>query len=955
MEEKVLSNLQQSLNKGFIDKNITHEGNMNPKLLNNSNNQNILSSIINELEKCISFYISVAFITESGLASIKAVLSDLNERGVKGRIITSNYLGFNTPKMYKELLKLENVEVRLTDISGFHAKGYIFEHENYSSMIIGSSNLTSTALKINYEHNVMLSTHKNGDLIYNVKNQFEDLWGNSAPLNINWIKEYEESFESKIYRDFLELNKEHNKKLEKFANSNEIKPNLMQEEALMGLKKLREADEHKGLVISATGTGKTILCALDVRNYAPKKFLFIVHNEGILKKAKEEFKKVLPHENEDEFGLYTGNEKNSNAKYVFATIQTLSKEDNYNSFRKDEFDYIVFDEAHRTAARTYQTIFNYFTPDFMLGMTATPERTDEGNIFELFDNNVAYEIRLPKALESDILCPFHYFGVTDYVHNGVEKNELSDLRELVAEERIDHIINKTNYYGYSGEELKGLIFVSRKEEAIEIAQKLTLRGLPSKSLIGTDSQNKRLKIIGELVEGSINYIVVVDLFNEGIDIPEVNQIVMLRSTQSSIIFIQQLGRGLRKSSNKEFVTIIDFIGNYKNNYLIPIALSDNQSQNKDDYRRFMTNPNQLVGVSTINFEEIAKKKIYEAIDKATLNSMQIIKEAFKKVKERIGKTPMLIDFIEQNSIDPKVILSKNEFGNYFLFLRKYDYTEQQFSEDVIKNLTFLSREILPGLKSSDYLVLEKIIERDTTFDQLCAQLEFINKKDINTSLKILSLSYFGKNEQTRYGNPIVEYNNIISLSETFKCYLENKDYKAYVDDIIAVARYYNNKFQEGGNDLILYNQYSRLDFLKLVNWRNDEKNMSNNIYGYRVLDNFIPVFITYKKSEDIDDNIKYEDHFLSQDELAWVSRSNASLKSSEIKDIIHHKEMNKNIYIFVKKSDAEGTLHYYLGEAEYIEGTAKEESRDIGDRVVTMNLAMKSPIRDDIYRYIVEE
>ncbi|MCI2774788.1 DEAD/DEAH box helicase [Staphylococcus petrasii] len=955
MEEKVLSNLQQSLNKGFIDKNITHEGNMNPKLLNNSNNQNILSSIISELDKCISFYISVAFITESGLASLKAVLSDLNDRGVKGRIITSNYLGFNTPKMYKELLKLENVEVRLTDISGFHAKGYIFEHENYSSMIIGSSNLTSTALKINYEHNVMLSTHKNGDLIYNVKNQFEDLWENSVPLNVDWIKEYEESFESKIYRDFLELNKEHNKRLEKFTNSNEIKPNLMQEEALMGLKKLREADEHKGLVISATGTGKTILCALDVRNYAPKKFLFIVHNEGILKKAKEEFKKVLPHENEEDFGLYTGNEKNSNAKYIFATIQTLSKEDNYNSFRKDEFDYIVFDEAHRTAARTYQTIFNYFTPDFMLGMTATPERTDEGNIFELFDNNVAYEIRLPKALESDILCPFHYFGVTDYVHNGVEKNELSDLKELVAEERIDHIINKTNYYGYSGEELKGLIFVSRKEEAIEIAQKLTLRGLPSKSLIGTDSQNKRLKIIGELVDGSINYIVVVDLFNEGIDIPEVNQIVMLRSTQSSIIFIQQLGRGLRKSSNKEFVTIIDFIGNYKNNYLIPIALSDNQSQNKDDYRRFMTNPNQLEGVSTINFEEIAKKKISEAIDKATLNSMQIIKEAFKKVKERIGKTPMLIDFIEQNSIDPKVILSKNEFGNYYLFLRKYDYTNQQFSEDAIKNLTFLSREILPGLKRSDYLVLEKIIEGDKTFDQLCAQLEFINKEDINTSLKILSLSYFGKNEQARYGNPIIEYNNIISLSKTFKSYLENKDYQDYVDDIIAVAKYYNNKFQESGNNLILYNQYSRLDFLKLVNWRNDEKNMSNNIYGYRVLDNFIPVFITYKKSEDIDDNIKYEDHFLSQDELAWVSRANASLKSNEIQDIIHHKEKNKNIYIFVKKSDAEGTLHYYLGEAEYIEGTAKEESRNIGDRVVTMNLAMKSSIRDDIYRYIVEE
>ncbi|MCD9075014.1 DUF3427 domain-containing protein [Staphylococcus haemolyticus] len=954
MPNNIVDGLKQSLNKGFIDKNVVHEGNLNPKILINNKNQNVLTTILNELNKCNTFYISVAFITESGLASIKSALYDLNKKGISGKLITSNYLGFNTPKMYKELLKLNNVEVRLTDIEGFHAKGYIFDHDNYSSMIIGSSNLTSTAMKVNYEHNVLLSTHKNGDLIHNVRYQFEELWDNSIPLDEKWIEDYELSFSPKLYKNLFEINSEQNTLLNKFNKTNEIKPNIMQEEALMSLRQLRESGEHKGLVISATGTGKTILCALDVRNYKPTKFLFIVHNESILKKARQEFIKVFPHESPQEFGLYTGTQKEQKAKYVFATIQSLSRNDNYKNFKKDAFDYIVFDEAHRTDAKTYQIIFNYFNPDFMLGMTATPERTDDGNIFKLFDNNIAYEIRLPKALESKILCPFHYYGVTDYVHNGIESDDFTDLKDLTSEERVSHIVEKANYYGFSGDTLRGLIFVSRKEEAIEIAEMLTARNIPSKSLIGSDTPNKRMKVTNELINGEIKYIVTVNLFNEGIDIPEVNQILMLRGTQSSIIFIQQLGRGLRKSSEKEYVTIIDFIGNYKNNYLIPIALSDNQSQNKNAYREFLSNPNKIEGISTINFEEIAKKKIYDSIDNAKLNSVKIIIDAYKTVEERIGHIPMLMDYIEQNSIDLQVILSK--FSSYHEFLKKYKYTQMELSDDATKNLCFLSREISSGLKNSDYLVLEYIINKGQIGEEIYDELNHLNNEDIKTSLKILTLEYFGQAEHARYGSPIITKNgNKYILSASFKKHLADMQYQLYVDDLISLAKYYNEKFQNSGNDLILYNQYSRLDFLKLVNWRNDEKNMSNNIYGYRVLDDHIPVFITYKKSEDIEDNIKYEDHFISQDELAWVSRANASLKSNEIQDIINHKEQNKKVYIFVKKSDAEGRLHYYLGEAEYIQGTAKEEIRDIGDRVVTMNFTMKTSIRDDIYRYIVEE
>lgn len=272
----------------------------------NNKEENVLSSIINELYKCESFTFSVAFITESGLASLKSYLYDLNQKGIKGKIITSNYLGFNTPKMYKELLKLSNVDVRLTDVNGFHAKGYVFEHKHYASLIVGSSNLTSNALKVNYEHNILLSTQKNGDLVYNIKAQFDELWDKSVPLTEAWIENYACTYDSRSLKNAIQLTEEQNNIKDQLDQTLKIQPNLMQKEALHSLAELRKEEKNKALIISATGTGKTILCALDVRNYQPQSFLFIVHNEGILIKVIEEFKKVMPFAKDHEFGLLTG-------------------------------------------------------------------------------------------------------------------------------------------------------------------------------------------------------------------------------------------------------------------------------------------------------------------------------------------------------------------------------------------------------------------------------------------------------------------------------------------------------------------------------------------------------------------------------------------------------------------------------------------------------------------------
>lgn len=952
----LLEDFTQSLHKGFIDRSIPHKGNFMPKLLINNHEENVLSTIINELYKCKSFTISVAFITESGIASLKSQLYDLKHKGVTGKIITSNYLGFNTPKMYKELLKLDNVEVRLTGVEGFHAKGYIFEHDNYSSMIIGSSNLTSNALKINYEHNILLSTQKNGDLVHNVSTQFDELWKRSQPLTEAWIQEYEQSYDSRNLKNLIRITEYQNDVQQNVDQTIRIEPNMMQQEALHSLSELRKEGKNKALIISATGTGKTILCALDVRNYNPKKFLFIVHNEQILTKAREEFQKVLPFADEKEFGLLTAKSKDTNAKYLFATIQSLSTNDTYRQYDPSHFDYIVFDEAHHIAARSYQRVFNYFIPEFLLGMTATPERTDNLNIFDMFDYNIAYEIRLQKALESEILCPFHYFGVTDYIHDGVISDDVSNLAQLTADDRVKHILEKTEYYGYSGNELKGLIFVSRKDEARALAEKLTLHDVPSIALTGEDKSERRQEVVKQLILGDINYIVTVNLFNEGVDIAAVNQIVMLRETESSIIFIQQLGRGLRKSSNKEYVTVIDFIGNYQKNYLIPIALSGDQSQNKDNYRRFLTSNTALTGISTINFEEVAKKRIYNSLDDVKLNSAMNIKQAYNEVKQRIGHMPLLMDFIRQNSIDPDVITSSS-YKIYHNFLVKTKKVEDLLTENEKLNLIFLSREIAPGLKNVDHTVLKALIQKPRHVNTLLKIAQNVDSqvtdKDIQTTLKILDYTFFNSTINTTYGKPIINISNdSVCLSDTFAVSLEKPLFKMYVDDILELAEYKNTNYYANQNKLSLYKKYTRKDFVKLMNWNSDESGVIN---GYKIKDNMLPVFITYHKQDDISDNTKYKDEFLSPDELKWFTRSNRTLNSPEVQSILTHQENNINMYIFVKKEDtADGSEFYYLGRANYIKDTAKNEKMTNGDSVVTMLLSMENPVPDELYRYIVE-
>lgn len=954
-----IQNLETSLHRGFIDRNQSQAGNFLPRLLVNNykENESVLTTLVEELTHCESFMFSVAFITESGLATLKSHLLDLHQKGIKGRLLTSTFLNFNQPKIFKELLKLQNVEIRLTDLEGFHSKGYIFKQPTHYSLIVGSSNLTAHALKVNYEWNVKLTTHENGDIVHHFKNQFQDVWTTAKPLTNEWIEAYEKNYtrvvDPKLIHQVIELPQSYEPNA--MEDALKIKPNKMQQAALQQIQAVRDAGQDKGLIISATGTGKTYLSAFDVRRFQPKRLLFIVHREQILQKALSDYKRILGGLSSD-YGILSGNSRKMSAKYLFATIQTISKDNHLNSFDPNEFDYILIDEVHKAGALSYRRVIDYFQPTFFMGMTATPERTDDFNIYDLFDYNVAYEIRLQEALEEDMLCPFHYFGVTDFEFGGQTIDETTQLTQLVTEERVEHMIEKIIYYGHSGEKVKGLMFCSRKDEAKKLSKLLNERCFRTVALTGDSSQEEREHAVAQLEEGQLEYILTVDIFNEGIDIPCINQVVMLRQTQSSIIFIQQLGRGLRKHDTKEYVTVIDFIGNYKNNYLIPIALSGDQSQNKDNIRRHTMNTNYIKGVSTINFEEIAKARVFKAINNSNLTALKVMREAYRELKNRLGRIPNLYDFITNHSIDPMVIVGK--YTNHYQFLLKMNEEIPVLSSYENSVLSMASTEFINGKRKHELILLDMMLNQGMVDKEEYRQalIEASCRVDDDTIMsieRIFDLSFFTQGDQKKYGGEaiLLKDGQIYRWNTALQARLtQNEHFRDMVQDVIQTGFAKSANYQPD-QSLSLYKKYSRKDICRLLNWHNDEK---ATIYGYKTKHQTCPIFITYHKDDAVDSSIQYEDEFLDPQLLRYYTKNNRTLQSGDVKSIVESQQNNVDLHILVKKDDDEGSDFYYLGKAFPDQKTVEQTQMNDGKSVVRMNMIMEQPIESQLYHYIVD-
>ena len=677
MQEK-LQELRNGFETAYIDKTSTSNLAYKPQFISNDYKQGkkVLSSIEDELMTCDQFQISVAFITMGGITPLLQILQELEEKGIKGEILTTNYLSFSEPEALKTLNALSNITLKMYDVDksgeGFHTKGYIFRKAEIYRIIIGSSNITKTALTTNREWNTRIVSTSQGEMSKSVVDEFYELW------NSKYALDFDEFYEN--YKKRYELIK----KQRKLARSEEItsiekyrlQPNSMQIGFITNLQKIVEAGEKRALLISATGTGKTYASAFAMRELGYKRVLFLVHRGQIAKQALESYKKVF--DKSVSMGMVTGKHQDYNADYIFATIQTLSKEDVLEKYDRNAFDAIVIDEAHHSSANSYKKVMEYFTPKLWLGMTATPDKRDDNlegrNIYEIFNHQIAYEIRLQDAMEEDLLCTFHYFGITDLkVISDAGKSateKMESFRYLTSDERVEHVMKQAEYFGHSGERVKGLIFCSRIDEANVLSRKFKEKGWRTEGLSGSNSEEERASAIerlaGEESEDALDYILSVDIFSEGVDVPEINQVIMLRPTESPIVFIQQLGRGLRKAVDKEYVVILDFIGNYRNNFMIPIALYGDRSYNSDTIRKYMISGNNIIpGSSTIHFDEISKERIFHSIDKIR-GIRAIIRENYMMLKNRLGRIPYLLDFYENGEIDPLVLI--REYKTYQDFL-----------------------------------------------------------------------------------------------------------------------------------------------------------------------------------------------------------------------------------------------------------------------------------------------
>lgn len=955
-QDYLAQELQQSLASALIDDKINSLPDLQPQIIYNDYNSgsNLLVELLQELQTCKRFYFAIAFITQSGLICLKECLKCLQEKNITGDILTTDYLYFNHPKALQELQQYPNLNIRIYTKENFHIKGYIFEQNDYYTLIVGSNNLTQTALKANKEWSLKINSLANGALIHNTLSQFQQMWQEAIPLTDIWLKQYTDKYHSlqKLKRQFATAQEN--------ISTNDIAPNKMQQEALKALEKLQQDNKHKALLISATGTGKTYLSAFAVKKAKPKRLLFLAHREQILKQACKTFAKIIP---DIQYGILSANHKDFHKPYLFATINMLSKEENLTQFAPTHFDYIIIDETHRAGASSYLKILNYFQPQFLLGMTATPERTDGFDIYQLFDHNIAYEIRLNQAMQENLLCPFHYFGITDITVDDQEINDNSTFNDLTTDARVTHIINQSQYYGFSGERLRGLIFCSHIEEAQILSQKFNERGFHTIALSGKDSQETRTNAIHKLEQKErstgLDYIFTVDIMNEGIDIPAINQIIMLRPTKSAIIFVQQLGRGLRKYPQKDYVVILDFIGNYQNNFMIPIALSGDISYNKDNIRHYVAEGNRFIfGSSTIHFDKIARQKIYQAIDSAKLSDTALLKNEYLQLKQKLGKIPSIFDFSQFGSIDILKFLDK--FKTYHNFLQKYDkdYTIR-FNTIQEEILYFISYRFAKGKRIHELIAL-KLLLKNTPHLLIDIEQILTTKyhQELTEQIKVslirnLTNLFTISNEQSKFSNCIFikENNNDYIISDIFKSALLDEKFYFQINEILDFAleryqKYYQNRYKD--TNLVLYQKYTYEEICYLLNWPQKINPNAMAGYFYEKTTHTMPVFINYIAPDK--KRVDYTNEFLSNTLITAYSKSNRKLDSSDAKHIYNAKEEQNKLYLFVRKpsEDKEAKEFYFLGEI-IAQGKPEFAPKYNGFKIL---YKLDTPVRADIFDYL---
>ncbi|MDC7954319.1 DUF3427 domain-containing protein [Fusobacterium simiae] len=932
--------LLQALKTSSIDFNIDSDEKYQYELIANGE-EKIVTRLRKYFEDCDEFIISVAFITMGGISLFLEELKNLENKEIKGKILTGDYLTFTEPKALKKLLSYKNIDLKVATNRKHHTKAYFFRKGNIWTLIVGSSNLTQGALTVNFEWNIKVNSLENGKIVKSVLETFNKEFDNLKTLTEEDIENYQKKYEQ--LKRIIEVNNQN-------IDLDIIKPNSMQVQALQNLEETRK-EFDRALLISATGTGKTYLSAFDVKQAKAKKILFVAHRKVILERSKISYQKILRNKKMEIFdNNYQISDKD---EVVFAMVQTLNKEKNLNIFPKDYFDYIIIDEVHHGGAKTYQSIFEYFKPKFLLGITATPERTDDFNIYQLFNYNVAYEIRLQDAMKEELLCPFHYFGISDISIDGETIDEKTSIKKLTSDERVKHILEKSKYYSYSGDKLHCLIFVSKVEEAKILVEKFLEQGVKAIALSSENSDNEREEAIKKLEQGEIEYIISVDIFNEGVDIPCVNQVILLRPTTSAIVYIQQLGRGLRKHKNKDYTVVLDFIGNYEKNFLIPIAISQNNSYDKDFMKRFLMNATDfLAGESSISFDEISKERIFENINKTNFSNRKLIEDDFKLLEKQLGRVPYLYDFYERNMISPTVILKYKKDYDEVLKNIVPRYRMGTLNNEEKKFLIFLSTFFTPAKRIDEMLILKEILIKQKL--NINETINIIKNKyslpdSIKNAFEHLSKEIFKTLSTTKSFEPILyKKDEEYYLDENFKnSYEKNSYFKILIDDLIKYNLAFAEKnYKDFTNESIkLFGEYTKQEAFWYLNL-----NFNNGfqVSGYTPFENErkLLVFITM---DNLSERADYSNEFYDSQTFSWFSKSSRYLKKGN--KITIEGKIAENYYeinVFVKKNNGEN--FYYLGTVEKVL-SAKEIKDSQGKSMVKYIFKLKRDVKKELLDY----